>query len=285
MRALRISLSGVKSIKRKFGKALLLPLLILPALPGLLINPYRLHLYPDEAAAAPECVDPGECSEAVRRDIEETVSCSVTIPETCCRVKTIGLDSARTDLLKVGAVLSPGCAAGSRRGETYRIREKSRVIGLDQTGNGYELSLLGEQEIRIAAEFPEQYLNRIGPGSEIKAYAYGTELQAELISSGRKVEDGTFLADIRLTDPGLLCRAGTAVQVSVVTERKEDVLCVPLDCLYTDREGGHYVLRRVEDNYERVPVRCGIRDREYCEICGGLEEHDVIFGMADYADG
>jgi HlyD family secretion protein len=78
-------------------------------------------------------------------------------------------------------------------------------------------------------------------------------------------------------------RSGMTANITVVTERHEDVLLVPSRAITADRATGtFYVERLVNEETQRVEIDIGIQDANNAEVVRGLEEGDelVISGMS-----
>jgi macrolide-specific efflux system membrane fusion protein len=72
--------------------------------------------------------------------------------------------------------------------------------------------------------------------------------------------------------------------ITIVTERRENVLLMPSRAISADRETGLFYVERLKDDgeIERVEVEIGIQDATYTEVLRGLEEGDqlVIGGVS-----
>jgi HlyD family secretion protein len=72
-------------------------------------------------------------------------------------------------------------------------------------------------------------------------------------------------------------RAGLTANVTIVTERREDVLLVPSRAISADREtGALYVERLVNGEIQRVEIEIGLQDATNAEVIRGLEEGDSL---------
>jgi HlyD family secretion protein len=72
-------------------------------------------------------------------------------------------------------------------------------------------------------------------------------------------------------------RAGMTANITIVTQRRENVLLVPSRAISVDRDAGQfYVERFVDGEVERVEIEIGIQDASYTEIVRGLEEGDQL---------
>jgi HlyD family secretion protein len=79
-------------------------------------------------------------------------------------------------------------------------------------------------------------------------------------------------------------RSGMTANITIVTERRENVLLMPSRAISADRETGLFYVERLKDDgeIERVEVNIGIQDATYTEVLRGLEEGDqlVIGGVS-----
>jgi multidrug efflux pump subunit AcrA (membrane-fusion protein) len=65
--------------------------------------------------------------------------------------------------------------------------------------------------------------------------------------------------------------------ITIVTERRDNVLLVPSRTISVDRDSGlFYVDRLVDGDIERVEIEIGIQDATYSEVLRGLEEGDQV---------
>ncbi len=72
-------------------------------------------------------------------------------------------------------------------------------------------------------------------------------------------------------------RAGMTANITIVTQRRENVLLVPSRTISVDRDTGQlYVERLADGEVERVEIEIGIQDASYAEVVRGLEEGDQL---------
>jgi len=77
---------------------------------------------------------------------------------------------------------------------------------------------------------------------------------------------------------------GLSASVDIVTEKAEDVLCVPLQAVYTENGKSYIDLliseqvdsENMAQSVKKVEVTTGINDYSYIEITSGLKEGDII---------
>jgi HlyD family secretion protein len=120
------------------------------------------------------------------------------------------------------------------------------------------------QEARIALDaFPEEELQ----GHVEFISPSGTENLGAVSYSVRVYFDPT---DVPL-------RAGMTANVTIVTERRENVLLVASRAISVDRDTGVFYVERLTDHeIERVEIEIGIQDATYTEVLRGLEEGDQL---------
>ncbi|MCJ7619303.1 MAG: efflux RND transporter periplasmic adaptor subunit [Anaerolineae bacterium] len=79
-------------------------------------------------------------------------------------------------------------------------------------------------------------------------------------------------------------RSGMTANITIVTERRENVLLMPSRAISTDRDTGLFYVERLkaDGEIERVEVEIGIQDATYTEVLRGLQEGDqlVIGGVS-----
>jgi HlyD family secretion protein len=82
-------------------------------------------------------------------------------------------------------------------------------------------------------------------------------------------------------------RAGMTANITIVTQRRENVLLVPSRTISVDRDtGAFYVDRLTDHEIERVEIEIGIQDASYTEVLRGLDDGDqvVVVGGSDLRD-
>lgn len=107
------------------------------------------------------------------------------------------------------------------------------------------------------------------------------ESEVTKIAPDATVEPGTELVtyDVHLTlgETDLPVRIGMTANADLVTTRREDVLLVPNAAINADRQAGTYSVNLLIDGeVQEVPVTIGLRDDEFTQITGGLNEGDEL---------
>lgn len=92
----------------------------------------------------------------------------------------------------------------------------------------------------------------------------------------------TYPVHLTLAQSDLPVRLGMTANARLLTARRENVLLVPNRAVTADRAAGLYYVNLVEtgadgeETVTPVEVAIGLRDDQYTEITGGLQEGDVV---------
>jgi len=118
------------------------------------------------------------------------------------------------------------------------------------------------------------------PGEEIKGqirrlpYPYGGGGRISSDAEERD-ESSRVSLDVSATDAGL--ELGDLVRMTVVLERKDDVLWLPSQAIRIF-EGRRFVVLQEGDAQRRVDVQIGVEGEDRVEIEEGLAEGQVVIG-------
>ena len=140
----------------------------------------------------------------------------------------------------------------------------------------------------------DRLLASVKKGDRIRAEKQGTEYQAEITQVAKfpGQTTGLYLVEAEIDDQGAI-PTGSSVKVHFVSEKCEDSLIIPTDCIYYD--GGHtyvytvsYDTEGVEQasvlsgntpaNVHKIEVVTGIANSELTEIKEGISENDELIG-------
>jgi HlyD family secretion protein len=88
----------------------------------------------------------------------------------------------------------------------------------------------------------------------------------------------SYLVSVCFDPTQVPLRSGMTANITIVTERRENVLLMPSRAISADRETGLFYVERLNDDgeIERVEVEIGIQDATYIEVLRGLEEGDQL---------
>lgn len=134
----------------------------------------------------------------------------------------------------------------------------------------------GEGSKSITFSVPEKIVGQLHVGDGITVDKDGSEYQGTINEVSSMVDDSTGLFKIKASvDNGDALPTGSAVKLSVVSDRAENVLTVPVDAVYYSG-GDAYVYTSEEGTVHRVPVEVGIYDAKKAEIRSGLNASDEV---------
>lgn len=134
----------------------------------------------------------------------------------------------------------------------------------------------GEGSKSITFSVPEKIVDQLHVGDGITVDKDGSEYQGTINEVSSMVDDSTGLFKIKASvDNGDALPTGSAVKLSVVSDRAENVLTVPVDAVYYSG-GDAYVYTSEEGTVHRVPVEVGIYDAKKAEIRSGLNASDEV---------
>ncbi|MEZ4652149.1 MAG: efflux RND transporter periplasmic adaptor subunit [Candidatus Eisenbacteria bacterium] len=168
----------------------------------------------------------------------------------------------------------------------------SRMVDVGRTVNP------GDALFRIADLHP--LLARVHvPAKEFRSLETNQRVHLQLDSNGEKLDGrislvspivdpntGTIKITIEIDDYPTGTRPGDFAAVSIVTERREDVLLVPKLAVVTEK-GERVVYVAADSVAQRRTVEVGFEDEEHAEIMRGLEygESVVVQGQRSLKDG
>lgn len=151
------------------------------------------------------------------------------------------------------------------------------------------LVLADPTELEVTADLSDDEMRKLGEGQEaivVSSQYPGQELPAAIRSlpypygsggsaGGLEEEDRTTHLDVDLD--GVSLEPGDLVRVTVVLERKDDVLWLPPAAIRTF-EGRKFVVVQEGAGQRRADVTLGIESEDRIEIVDGLEEGQVVVG-------
>lgn len=166
-----------------------------------------------------------------------------------------------------------------------------RMINLgDQVNNNKHLFDIVDFDTMVARVYvPEEHLPDLKVRQRANVYSQslpGRSFSGEVVRISPIVDakSGTVKVTVAVDSEGFL-RPGMYVDVSLVTERKEDALLVPKKALAYDDEQT-FVYRVANGRAERLAIEPEIIDIEYFKPAGGLLEGDqvVVAGLNGLKD-
>ncbi len=103
-----------------------------------------------------------------------------------------------------------------------------------------------------------------------------SEIAPTAVTSGVGVV--TYLVTINIDAGDVALRPGMTANATIVTDLLDNVLVVPNWAIRLDRETGQALVNRLTaaGDIEEVPVVTGLRNEQFSEVIGGLDEGDVV---------
>lgn len=136
--------------------------------------------------------------------------------------------------------------------------------------------ITGEGGKKVTFSVADSLRNALSLGDEIVMEKQGTEYTGTVTEIGSMVNPQTGLFDIEASvDNGGTLAPGVKIQLSVVSDKSENVMTLPVDCVYYDG-GDAYVYTYENGTVHKVPVEVGIYDSERAEIVSGIFEDNLV---------
>lgn len=127
-----------------------------------------------------------------------------------------------------------------------------------------------KEKMQVVFQVSERVKNAIALGDSITVEKNGIQYQATITEISSKTVDGSGLFEVEaFVEGGTSLSNGSKVTVTLVTNKSENVLCIPLDAIYYDN-GNPYVFVSENGIAEIVYVETGIYDEDRIEIISGL---------------
>ena len=161
----------------------------------------------------------------------------------------------------------------------------------DLVSSGQGLAALTLDEPGVTIELTPSNWLRVHVGALVRVEVSATGRQADgvlavLADEPVETADGSliFPGQVRL-DQDLEAPEGTQTQVTVIVDRVEDVVVVPVASVVSDGGGGA-VVRVVEPGggLRTVPVELGMSQGAWVEVVSGVEEGDTVLVAATFGE-
>jgi membrane fusion protein (multidrug efflux system) len=209
--------------------------------------------------------------------------------ETAAEMASAGLSSAKANLelaeinLRESTIISPinGIVTAKHIDVGNLIRAGDRIV-----------TIADMKTVKVIVAAAEKYSGQIfiGIPVEIKVDALPAKVFTAKVHSvypALDEETHTIQIEIRMDNDKLLLKPGMFARVTLITERKDDVVVIPRDVVLGGRIDEPYVYV-VEDGiaHKRL-VKIGIRQADSYEITDGLKADEtlVVNGMDYLMDG
>lgn len=217
--------------------------------------------------------------ETAQKDLERTqvlyendgaTKQSLETAENAVRSAQLQLDSAQDNyntLQKNISITAPiSGVIESRDVEVYDNASMSKAICV----------ISQKQNMEVVFQVPERVKNTLKIGNTVTVEKNSKTYQATIMEISSKTSDNTGLFEVkaRIKD-GKTLSTGSKVVVSLVTDRAENVLCIPVDAVYYDN-GNPYVFISNDGIAEIVNIETGIYDDNNMQVTSGLTQSSQV---------
>ena len=107
-------------------------------------------------------------------------------------------------------------------------------------------------------------------GSKLKGHIKDIAMEGDVTN-----DISTFKVILSIDEEIEKLRAGMTGYACITTEKRENVLYVPIEAIYSE-ENDKYIIIQSGDIYEKVQVETGISNEDYIEIKSGLTEENNV---------
>ena len=136
------------------------------------------------------------------------------------------------------------------------------VLDMDEIDIG--AIAVGQPTVVTLEAWPDEELT-----GKVVAIAPKAKVQSEIV---------TYEVHLRVEAGDLPVLTGMTANAELITAQRENVLLVPNRAITADRQAGKYYVNLVEGgSIVKTEVTIGLRDRDFTEITGGLNEGDELF--------
>lgn len=155
--------------------------------------------------------------------------------------------------------------------------ESCDVEVFDHVGQSAQLCVIsGEGENQVSFYVSQRMMQNLQDGDAMEIQKNGKAYEAYITEISSMVDSSTGLfkvkASLEATDE---IATGSTVKLSLVTEKAENAMLVPVNAIYYSGGDGYVYLYR-DGIADMVPVEVGLYDSEHAQILSGLSWSDVV---------
>ena len=134
----------------------------------------------------------------------------------------------------------------------------------------------GAGDKRVSFYVSERVMNNLNQGDSMTITKDGTTYEGVItdVSSMADESNGLFKIKAELPEANALS-TGTTVKVTVVSERADNVMTVPVDAIYYDNGVGNVYVYQ-DGTVHKVEIEVGLYNTELAEIKSGLSADDLV---------
>lgn len=200
---------------------------------------------------------------------------------------------SESDFTKISTALK--VAQSQQRLQAKNLKETKLYVPFDgvllkrlaETGEiidaGMPLFVVSDiHTVKVNASVPESELHFIKTGSEAEVYvsALDSVYSGKITETGSAAEPATrtFTVKIELKNPKLLLKPGMTAEVQIITDKEENYITVPAECLLHDIDNSSYLF--VADTAKNIALKrkvsLGSIFGNNVEVVSGLSEGEQI---------
>lgn len=128
----------------------------------------------------------------------------------------------------------------------------------------------------ITFSVPEKVVTELHVGDPISVDKNGTDYQGTINEVSSMIDDSTGLFKVKASvDNGDALPTGSTTKLSVISDRADNVLTIPVDAVYYSG-GDAYVYTYDNGTVHYVPVEIGLYDSEKAQVLSGINASDEI---------
>ena len=122
----------------------------------------------------------------------------------------------------------------------------------------------------------QRMMKNIREGDTVQVTKSGNTYEGYVSEISSMVDESSGLFKVKAEfDSGEEIPIGSTVKLSLVTERAENAMLIPVDAIYYSGGDG-YVYLYQDGTAKMTPVEVGLYDSEYAEILSGLNTDDMV---------
>lgn len=134
----------------------------------------------------------------------------------------------------------------------------------------------GEGSKAIHFSVTEKVVNQLEEGTPVTIEKNGVEYRGSITEVSSMIDSETGLFKIKASvDNADALPTGSAVSLSVISDKQENVMTIPVDAVYYSG-GDAYVYTYDNGTVHRVKVDVGIYDSELIQILSGITDQDRV---------
>jgi len=168
------------------------------------------------------------------------------------------------------------------------VTDRPQYAGELATANQPLLTVMDTSKLIAKAHIAqsEAALLKVGNDAELHLPGVNEPVQGHvsLVSPALDAGSTTIEVWVEARKPNPALKPGMTVQISITGRSAKEALVVPVSALFKNDEGADYVVIAGKDNHAQLKtVETGIRNSEFVEITGGLQEGDPVITTGGYA--